>query len=186
MPKGKLTVISGCMFSGKTARLIECLTAARRAGQRTLACKHRLDKRYDASALITHDGRRFPARAVETAEEILRLAADCQLIGIDEGQFFGRALLPACDMLLGRSTDVIVAGIDHDAWGQPFPPLPELCLRADAVERLSAPCTVCGRPAAFSQRMVPVVNGQMVGGPDEYQPRCREHFRPLPPPAPNY
>ncbi len=142
MPRGKLTVICGCMFSGKTGRLIERLTAAQAAGRQTAACKHRLDTRYDAASLITHDGRRLPAVAVATATEILCLAADRDVVGIDEAQFFGRGLVPICERLLARGADVIVAGIDHDAWGQPFPPLPELRARANLVDALSTPCTV--------------------------------------------
>ncbi len=174
------------MFSGKTARLIEHLQAARAAGRRVVACKHRLDARYDPAHLATHDGRSFEAVAVANAGDILPAATDAAVVGIDEAQFFGGALVPVCQALTGAGGAVIVAGIDHDAWGRPFPPLPELCRRADAVERLAAPCTVCGRPAVYSQRIVPVRDDEMVGGPGEYEPRCPAHFTPLPPPAPHY
>ncbi len=174
------------MFSGKTARLIEHLQAARAAGRRVVACKHRLDTRYDPAHLATHDGRSFDAVAVADAGDILSAATGAEVVGIDEAQFFGGALVPVCQTLTGVGVTVIVAGIDHDAWGRPFPPLPELCRRADVVEPLHAPCTVCGRPATYSQRVVPVKDDEMVGGPGEYEPRCPAHFTPLPPPAPHY
>ncbi len=183
---GRLVVICGCMFAGKTARLIEHLCTAAAAGRRVVACKHQLDARYDPSWLITHDGRRFPASAVTSADQVLRQAAHAEVVGIDEGQFFGRALVRVCWEFRAVGCTVFVAGIDHDAWGQLFPPLPQLAAVADEVERMDAPCTLCGRPACFSQRMVPVVGGQMVGGPGDYEPRCAAHFQPLPPPAPAY
>jgi thymidine kinase len=183
---GRLVVICGCMFAGKTGRLIAHLQAAQTAGRRVVACKHRLDRRYDPTLLITHDGRRFPAVAVASAGQILREAGPAEVLGIDEAQFFGRELVGVCGEFRAAGGTAIVAGIDHDAWGQPFPPLPELTDLADEVERMEAPCTVCGRPAPYSQRMVPVVAGQMVGGPGEYEPRCADHFQPLPPPAPVY
>ncbi len=124
--------------------------------------------------------------AVASATQILREAAHAEVLGIDEAQFFGRELVRVCWEFRAVGCDVIVAGIDHDAWGQPFPPLPRMIALADEVERLEAPCTVCGRPSPFSQRMVPVVAGEMVGGPGQYEPRCVAHFKPLPPPAPEY
>ncbi len=183
---GQVVVICGCMFAGKTARLIERLDAARRAGRRVVACKHRLDARYDCDRLVTHDGRDFPALAVADAAEILTHVSDAETVGIDEAQFFGRRLADFCVAMAQSGKHVVVAGIDHDTWGQPFPPLPQLKAVADLVEQRYAPCGVCGRPAEFHQRMVPVIDGQLVGGPHEYQPRCAEHFTPLPPPAPTY
>ncbi len=169
------------MFSGKTARLIERLAAASSRGLRTTAFKHVLDTRYDSCHLATHDGRRHEAVAVGDAGEIVQRSAACDVIGIDEAQFFGVALIAVCTTLRDGGQQVIVAGIDHDAWGHPFTPLPELKELADAVEVLHVPCRVCGRPARYSQRMVPVRDANMVGGPAEYEPRCAVCFQPLPP-----
>lgn len=174
------------MFAGKTARLIARLAAAEAAGRRVVAFKHRLDTRYDARRLMTHDARSFPAVAAGGAGDVLENAGPAECVGIDEAQFFGRPLVGVCRGLVEEGRCVIVAGIDHDAWGQDFPPLPELKAVAHEVELLHVPCTVCGQPARYSQRMVPVVAGQMVGGPGEYEPRCRTHFAPLSPPAPVY
>jgi thymidine kinase len=183
---GRIDVICGCMFVGKTARLIERLRAVRDAGRRVVAFKHTLDVRYARDALATHDGLRFPASLLVNADEIPPRAGGAEVIGIDEAQFFGRRLVAVCEALRARGGQVIVAGIDYDAWGQPFPPLPSLKDIADSVEVMRASCRVCGEPAPFSQRMTPVVDGEMVGGPEDYEPRCARCFVPLPDPAPVY
>jgi len=183
---GRLVVICGCMFAGKTTRLIELLRTAAAAGRRVLAVKHADDTRYDPTRLATHDGRSFAARPLRDAGEILTLAANCDVVGVDEAHFFGRGLTAVCVELVRLGRDVVVVGLEHDAWGRPFPPLPDLVARAADVEVCTAPCTVCGRPARFTQRMVPVTSLTMVGGPGEYEPRCERCFVSLPPPAPDY
>ena len=105
---------------------------------------------------------------------------------MDEGHFFGRGLVATCEQLVARGARVIVVGLTNDAWGRPFPPFPELSAFAAEVVELRAPCRVCGRPAPYSQRMVPVTDEFMVGGLEDYEPRCKVHFEPLPPPAPPY
>lgn len=172
------------MFSGKTARLIELLSTARSAGRSVLAFKHTSDRRYSPDALATHDNRRFPAQPIADAARIESHAKAAEVIGIDEGQFFGLALVEICLRLREHGRRVIVAGIDHDTWGRDFPPLPQLKAIANNVELLHTPCRVCGSPARYSQRMIPVVDGQMVGGPEEYEPRCANCFVPLKSPHP--
>lgn len=182
---GQLEVIHGCMFAGKTAALIDRLLGAAAAGRRTAAFKHVLDRRYDAEHLVTHDGRQMLARSVTDALELesVILAAEVDLVGIDETQFFGRSLIPVCDGLIARGTDMVLAGIDHDVWGRPFAPVPELAARAARVTLLTTPCGHCGAPARFSQRITPLVDGEFVGGPEAYSPRCSACFIPLSEPA---
>lgn len=189
-PSGRLEIICGCMFAGKTGALIDRLRAAEASGRRVVAFKHTIDDRYDATHLVTHDGRRFDAVPAPQAAAVIershingRLA---DVIAVDEGHFFGRPLVAACEQLVARGARVIVVGLTNDAWGRPFPPFPELSALATEVIELRAPCRVCGRPAAYSQRMVPVTDEFMVGGLDEYEPRCATHFQSLPPPAPAY
>lgn len=181
---GRLVVIAGCMFSGKTTCLIARLRDAQRSGRRVLALKHRIDDRYDAAHLVTHDEDRFDAQRAPDAATIQRLAADADVIAIDEGHFFGRALIDATSTLLAEGKTVFVAGIDNDAWGRPFTPMPELAAMADEVIATSARCTKCGGEARYSQRLVPVHENFMVGGADCYEPRCGRCFEPLPGPAP--
>ncbi len=174
------------MFAGKTGRVIEHLATARRDGLRVIAVKHRLDNRYDRDRLSTHDGVTWDARAIREVGEILVLGAGFDVVGIDEAQFMGRPLVAVCCQLRERGATVLVAGINHDAWGQPFTPLPELMELADEVEELHVRCGCCGAPASFSQRITPIRDGQMVGGPGDYDPRCAACFEPLPGPAPVY
>lgn len=188
------------MFSGKTGRLIAALRAARDAGRCVLAVKHVEDRRYAADLLATHDGRSFPARTARSAAELEALSlattdsiaprerstpfsagSPRPLIAVDEAQFFDDALVEVCRRLAARGVEVVVAGIDHDAWGRPFPPLPRLKELADEVCVLTAACTVCGSAARFSQRVTPVVEGRMVGGAGDYEPRCGTCFVPLAP-----
>lgn len=180
---GRIELICGCMFAGKTARLIALLDEARAAGMTTAAFKHVLDRRYRESELATHDDRHFPAEALAAAEEIEKRARAAQVVGVDEGQFFGPALIETASRLRAAGKRIIIAGIDYNAWGRDFEPFPGLKAVADAVEVLTRSCGVCGRPARYSQRMTPVLNGQMVGGPGEYEPRCAACFVPLPAPG---
>lgn len=173
------------MFSGKTEWLIHRLRREQAAGRRVRAFKHAVDVRYDAEHLITHTDERFPATRAADADALLELAGDAEVVGIDEGQFFGGALVRVVRELAARGVTVLVAGITHDAWGRQFEPIPQLAALADEQFLRQAPCAVCGRASPFTQRMVPVRDGQMVGGPEEYEPRCVEHFEPLPgPPEP--
>lgn len=168
------------MFSGKTQRLIARLCAAAGAGRRVLAIKHVIDDRYDATHLITHDEQRFPASRARSAAEIERLAADAETIAIDEGHFFGRELVAVVQRLLAGGRDVVVAGLEFNAWGRPFEPMPTLAAQADAVHTHTAPCRRCGEPAHYSQRLVPVATDLMVGGAEAYEPRCERCFESLP------
>jgi thymidine kinase len=169
------------MFAGKTARLIDRLRAAETAGRRTLAIKHAVDDRYRAGELATHDGRRYPATVCRNAAEVAAVAAaqHAQVVGIDEVQFFGRELAEICRALVAGGVDVIAVGLEHDAWGRPFPPVPQLAELADRVTVMTAACGLCGAAAHFTQRMTPVIDGDMIGGPGDYEPRCQACFRPL-------
>ncbi len=183
MTRGTVTLIRGCMFAGKTARLIELLAAARARGESPRAFKHALDGRYAPGALATHDGRSFPAQELRDALALRTaiLANGPGMVAVDEVQFFGEATVPLCHDLRDAGYRVLLAGIDFDTWGQPFSPLPELAQLADEVLTLSIPCGACGRPARLNQRMTPILRGNLVGGPGDYAPRCRACFTPATP-----
>ncbi len=181
---GRLEVIRGCMFAGKTQGLIARLRTAQRDGLAVKAFKHRIDDRYDATHLITHNQDRFDADRAVDADDISRKSDGADVVGIDEGHFFGTRLLVVVKQMVAEGKHVIIAGIDNDAWGRPFPPMPELAAMADEDVLICRPCTKCGRDARFSQRMVPVTTEFMVGGVGEYEPRCADCFTPLPGPPP--
>jgi thymidine kinase len=177
--RGQLEVVHGSMFGGKTEYMIARLRAAVSDGLRVRAFKHAIDNRYDANHIVTHRRDAFEAQQVPSADAILEQVGDAELVAIDEGHFFKMALVPVVETLLRKDVSVIVAGISNDAWGRPFEPMPQLAEIADHVVVKHAPCRVCGRPAAYTQRMTSVNSIHMVGGLDDYEPRCREHFTPL-------
>lgn len=166
------------MFSGKSTELIRRLQTTAAAGQTTLAFKPSHDTRYHAEAIATHNGAKLPAGAVENAAEILDHAAAAQTIGIDEAHFFGTSLVDPIRTLLSHGRRVIVAGLERDHRGHHFEPFPWLLCEADEVVKLTAPCSICGKPALHSQRLVDSPNRIVVGGAEAYQPRCRDCFQP--------
>ncbi len=170
------------MFAGKTEHLIARLRSEQTCGRRVLAVKHTIDDRYAPDHLVTHVGDRFPAVHVRDAAAILARAGDAEMIAVDEGQFFKLQLIPVVQTLLERGVSVLIAGLSHDAWGRPFEPMPELAASADEIIVCEAPCRVCGRPSPYTQRITPVNTEFMIGGLGDYEPRCADHFSPLPGP----
>jgi len=176
---GRLEIICGCMFSGKTTELLRRLEEALRQGLRVLACKHAVDTRYSDDDIVTHDGRRHEGCRVATPRDLLMAADHAQVIAIDDFHFFDGELAEVCQELVRRGKRVIAAGLDRDAWGKPFPLTEKLTELADEVHRRRGVCARCGRPAEFTQRLTPIC-GSMVGGIGDYEPRCRLCFVPLP------
>ncbi|MCS7081988.1 MAG: thymidine kinase [Bacteroidetes bacterium] len=175
---GWIEVICGGMFSGKTEELIRRLKRAQIARQRVEIFKPRLDTRYETCAVVSHSEQALPSTAVDSAEEILLLAARAQVVGIDEAQFFGPELVSVCHKLAQQGKRVIVAGLDMDYRGQPFEPIPQLLAIAEYITKLHAICVRCGAPAQYSQRLVVHEDRVLVGAGDLYEPRCRRCFEP--------
>lgn len=170
------------MFSGKTEHLIARLRQEQADGKTVIAFKHSIDDRYDPDHLVTHRRDHFDALRVPDAAAILERSAGADVVAIDEGHFFKMALVPVVKELAARGATVLVAGITHDCWGRDFEPIPQLVELADEEVVLQAPCRVCGEPAPFTQRITSINTLHMVGGLDDYEPRCAEHFTPLPGP----
>ena len=181
---GWIEVICGSMFSGKTEELIRRLRRARIARQRVEVFKPALDARYSAAAVVSHDENALASTPVHAAEQVLLLATDADVVAIDEAQFFGPELVGVCERLAREGKRVLVAGLDQDYLGRPFEPVPQLMAVAEHVTKLHAVCVVCGAPANHSQRLVAGAARVMVGAQDVYEPRCRRHFDPVPPPGP--
>jgi thymidine kinase len=173
-----IELICGPMFSGKTDELIRRLREAEQAGQRVLTVKPALDDRYSRSAIVSHNGARRAAAAVDEPGEIAPLAAGFDAVGIDEAHFLGAELGDVVRELGASGTRVVVSGLDLDFRRRPFAAVGAVAEAADAVTRLEAVCARCGAPAGFTQRLVdgrPAASDAppiLVGGPESYEPRC--------------
>jgi thymidine kinase len=175
---GRLEVICGPMFAGKTTELVRRLLDAQAAGATVIAIKPSRDTRYRVLEIATHTGQTFPATPVTDASGVVAAAGGAGVLAIDEVHFFGGGLIPVCHDLIRRGARVIVAGVERDHLGRPFEPFPALLCEADEVVKLSGRCAVCGGPSVHSQRMIDSDAAIVVGGAESYQPRCRACFRP--------
>lgn len=178
-PRGRLTVIQGCMFSGKTTELLRRLDCS--PPGETAAFKHVADNRYRDDAIVSHGGKAHPAVGLDDAASIPGRVRDrTKLVAIDEGHFFGPSLAECSRALTGRGIDVAIALLDLDSWGRPFPVAAELAAMADEPILKHAVCARCGGIGERTQRLTPIIDGNMVGGAESYQPRCRACWTPPP------
>lgn len=187
--EGRLEVISGVMFSGKSEELLRRLRRALIARKRVQVFKSRLDDRYaGVSRLTSHDGSQIDARPVATSREIRDLVnPETDVVGIDEVQFLDDGVVRLAQWLADRRVRVIAAGTDMDFRGRPFGSMGDLMAVADVVDKLHAICVKCGGAATRNQRLIdgrpappeaPIVH---VGGAESYEARCRRcHEVPAP------
>jgi thymidine kinase len=174
---GWIEVVCGSMFSGKTEELLRRIKRATLARQAVVLFKPRIDNRYDAVKVVSHEGVNADAVPVATAADMLaRVPAGVAVVGIDEVQFFDDAIVGAAESLADRGVRVIAAGLDQDWRGQPFGPMPRLMAVAEYVSKLHAVCSKCGGPGTRSQRLVAAEGQLFVGGSAEYESRCRACF----------
>jgi thymidine kinase len=174
--KGWIEVICGSMFSGKTEELIRRLKRARIAKQKVEIFKPALDKRYHEKDIVSHDAHTVQSTPVESSSQILLLAGDVDVIGIDEAQFFDDELANVCEVLANRGIRIIVAGLDMDYLGKPFGPLPQLLSVAEYVTKVHAICIHCGDLAHYSFRTAENSSRIMLGEQESYLPLCRSCF----------
>ncbi|MFO8099534.1 MAG: thymidine kinase [Salinibacter sp.] len=177
---GWIEVICGSMFSGKTEELIRRLRRARIARQTVEVFKPALDERYSEDEVVSHDENTIATTPVDAASQIVLMAGEADVIGIDEAQFFDTELVAVCQELAAEGRRVVVAGLDTDYRADPFDPIPQIMAVAEHVTKLHAVCVVCGAPANHSQRIVPGEERVLVGATDAYEPRCRQCFEPEP------
>ncbi len=173
MRRGRVEVICGSMFSGKTEELIRRMKRAQFARQRVEIFKPCIDTRYSEEDVVSHEGKSIPSTPVETSASILLLSSTTEVVGIDEAQFFDDNLVNVCNELASRGIRVIVAGLDMDFQGKPFGPMPALCAIADEVTKVHAICVKCGALAYVSHRTVAGEKRVMLGEAQEYEPLCR-------------
>jgi len=178
MRRGRVEVICGSMFSGKTEELIRRMKRAQFAHQRVEIFKPSIDTRYDEENVVTHEGVSIPSTPVDNSASIVLLSSNCEVVGIDEAQFFDDNIVDVCNDLANRGVRVIVAGLDLDYTGTPFGPMPALCAIADQVDKVHAICVKCGALAYVSHRKTLDNHNQvMLGEKQEYEPLCRECYR---------
>ncbi len=171
--RGSIEVICGSMFSGKTEELMRRLRRAKIAGLRTEIFKPTIDTRYAQEEVVSHDRNSIASTPIETAESLLLLASDVDVIGIDEAQFFDPRLPQVVEQLADQGIRVILAGLDMDFKRQPFGPMSTLCAIADSVDKIHAICIECGSWASYSYRLVSGQEQVMLGEANEYRPLCR-------------
>lgn len=174
---GRIEVVCGSMFSGKTEELIRRLRRAKFAKQRVEIFKPALDTRYSEIEVVSHDRNSIMSTPVDSSSSILLLSSDIDVVGIDEAQFFDNGLVQVCNELANKGIRVIVAGLDMDFKGVPFGPIPALCAIADEVTKVHAICVRCGSLAYVSHRLVANDKRVMLGEQAEYEPLCRECYR---------
>lgn len=173
---GWIEVICGCMFSGKTEELIRRLNRALIARQKVEIFKPVIDKRYHTEKIVSHAEREIRSTPVGFANDILLLAGDSDVVGIDEAQFFDNAIVEVCNTLANSGKRVIVAGLDMDFEGKPFGPMPQLLAVAEFVTKVHAICAQTGELASFSFRLTNNKAQVVLGEKDKYEARSRSAF----------
>ena len=173
---GWIEVISGSMFSGKTEELLRRLKRAIIARQKVEIFKPAVDTRYHDVNVVSHNANSIRSTPVQFSEDILLLAGDCDVVGVDEAQFFDEDLVEVCTKLANGGKRVIVAGLDMDFSGKPFGPMPQLLAIAEYVTKVHAICMKCGDIAHYSYRLTANQKTVMLGEKDTYEARCRRCF----------
>jgi thymidine kinase len=171
--RGWLEVVCGSMFSGKTEELIRRLKRAQIANLKVAIYKPATDTRFDKEKVVSHDANSIPSIPIENVNDILSLATDADVVGIDEAQFFEAGILAICEALVMQGKRVIVAGLDMDYLGKPFGPMPQLLAIADFITKLHAICVQCGHLANVSYRTSAEEGTVVLGEKNNYEPRCR-------------
>lgn len=171
--QGRIEVVCGSMFSGKTEELIRRMKRAQFAHLNVEIFKPAIDVRYSEEDVVSHDHNSIPSTPVDSSQNILLLANDVDVVGIDEAQFFDMGIVDVCNELARRGIRVICAGLDMDFKGVPFGPMPALMAIADDVYKTHAICVRCGDLAYVSHRTVNSDKRVLLGETDSYEPLCR-------------
>lgn len=173
---GWIEVICGSMFSGKTEELIRRLRRAEYARLKVEIFKPRVDVRYSEEEVVSHDENSIRSTPVDSAQNILLLSADVDVVGVDEAQFFDPGLVEVCNKLANSGVRVIVAGLDMDFRGKPFGPIPDLLASAEYVTKVHAICVRCGSLANHSHRTTENEKLVVLGETNMYEPLCRKCY----------
>jgi len=173
---GWMEVICGSMFSGKTEELIRRLRRAEMAGQKVEIFKPKIDTRYDEEEVVSHNHNKIRSTPVESSNEILLLGSTCDVIGIDEAQFFDDGIVEVANQLANNGIRVVIAGLDMDFLGRPFGPMPNLMATAEYVTKVHAICKTTGNLANYSMRTSSSKDLVQLGETDSYEAVSRRIF----------
>ncbi len=174
--KGWIEVVCGSMFSGKTEELIRRLKRAQLARQKVEIFKPQIDTRYHEEKVVSHQGNEIMSTPVPASSNILLMANEVDVVGIDEAQFFDMELVNVCRQLADSGVRVIVAGLDMDFQGKPFGPMPDLLATAEYVTKVHAICMNCGSLAHISHRKTNETSLVVLGETESYEPLCRDCY----------
>jgi len=175
---GRIEVICGPMFSGKSEELLRRLKRADIAKRKYALVKPAIDSRYSEDEVVSHSGRKLPCHAIESPWDVFNhINSATKIVAFDEAQFFDDRLIRVVDALVKEGRRVVIAGLDMDSNGAPFGPMPELLALAEEVYKITAVCEICGEPATHSHRLSTDAGLVLVGAGEHYQARCREHWQ---------
>ena len=174
--KGRIEVICGSMFSGKTEELIRRIKKVELANEKYIIFRPKIDSRNPENKIISHAKNEISASIVSSPKEILDLSVNYPVIGIDEAQFFDLSIVDVCNLLANKGHRLIIAGLDMDYEGNPFGPIPNLMACAEDVMKVHAVCMETGNPAGYSYRKDSSDDLVLIGEKKEYKPLSREAF----------
>ncbi|PIE50786.1 MAG: thymidine kinase [Flavobacteriales bacterium] len=173
---GWMEVICGSMFSGKTEELIRRLRRAEMAGQKVEIFKPQIDVRYDEEKVVSHNKNEIRSTPVANSNEILILGSTCDVVGIDEAQFFDDGIVDVANKLANNGIRVVIAGLDMDFLGRPFGAMPNLMATAEYVTKVHAICKKTGNLANYSMRINQDENLVALGEAESYEAVSRKVF----------
>ena len=178
MKAGRIEVVCGPMFSGKSEELLRRLKRAEIAKKKYQLFKPALDDRFSESEVVSHSGKRLKCHVLKNSHELMSmLEEDTEIVAFDEAQFFDFLLLETVSSLADMGKRVVIAGLDMDSRGEPFGPMPKFMAVAEEVLKLTAVCEACGESATHTYRLTEDNTDQvLVGAGEHYQARCREHW----------
>ena len=174
--KGRIEVICGSMFSGKTEELIRRIKKVELADEKYIIFRPKIDSRNPENKIISHAKNEISASIISSPKEILDLSVNYSVIGIDEAQFFDQSIVDVCNVLANKGHRLIIAGLDMDYEGNPFGPMPNLMACAEDVMKVHAVCVETGNPAGYSYRIDNSDDLVLIGEKKEYKPLSREAF----------
>jgi len=172
---GWIEVICGSMFSGKTEELIRRIKRAKIANQKIKVFKPVIDSRSN-NFIESHDESKLECIEVKSPNEILKKIDNCDVVAIDEAQFFDDLIVPVCNKIANNGIRVIIAGLDMDYLGNPFGPMPNLMAISEYVTKVHAVCKKSGNIANYSYRKNNKKDIVVIGEKDKYEPLSRSVF----------